>query len=779
MTTEAFRRYRDQGIAAFPVRYRAKEPLIEGWQNRGLPTDAELALWEGATTNVGVLCGPASNNLVIFDFDTKEAARFCLGAFGIETPLVETARGVHVWTKIQDVRKQNLRKNGGPPVDIIGAGGYALAPPSIHPTGAEYRFLNDSRVPADGRDLLEEVKRAAGLWKFAQPLIEAWREGQRHNLALGLAGFCRKNLGWPEPQTKDLITRICAAVKDPEADSRLRGVEDTYAKAENAVAVDALLGALVAELKMLSPRKKQKAKVDSATLLEPPEPVEGDVDGAEVLSEITESLRRYVSLSQEDADAVALWILFAHSHDAAEVSPLLAITSAEKRSGKTTLRRVVGALVPKPLPTINISAAALYRLTDKLQPTLLGDEADTWLVPKRGESEENAAMRGIFNAGHVPNDNAVRCEGENHEPRFFKVWCPKSVALIGQLPDTMADRSIEVRLLRRRRGDVIKRLRVAHLANGMEDVRRKAWTWGQSNLAALREADPYVPEELDDRAADNWRPLYAIADLVGGGWPKRARGASMRLSLGRSEDETPGVLFLGDVRGVFDALKAEKISTADLVTTLHDIQERPWATWGRDRKGLNPHRVATLLKAYGIRSRSDGVSRGYFRDDFSDVWERFLPPRARSATDSDSDGPGAQARKRNVGPSVPQSGGLTNLSFFEQTNNQTVRPTDSDTDGPTDFLTLGEGGAKRRGEFFTIPLPTFVGFDGVNYGPYLQGHPVPPSLPEANLAALRERGALTPHPPPPEAAHCPRCGGTWHYGGVRGWVWTCCGGPAK
>ena len=43
-------------------------------------------------------------------------------------------------------------------------------------------------------------------------------------------------------------------------------------------------------------------------------------------------------------------------------------------------------------------------------------------------------------------------------------------------------------------------------------------------------AEPSIPSALGDRAADNWRPLLAIADAVGGHWPETARQAAIVLA---------------------------------------------------------------------------------------------------------------------------------------------------------------------------------------------------------------------------------------------------------
>jgi len=146
------------------------------------------------------------------------------------------------------------------------------------------------------------------------------------------------------------------------------------------------------------------------------------VDGAELLSEVAATFARYVALPPF---AVALWTVHTHALEGAAASPLLALTSPEKRCGKTTTLSLLARLVPRPLLSSNISPAALFRIVEKYCPTLLVDEADSFLRDK----EE---LRGILNSGHT-RDAAyvVRTVGDDNDPCRFSTWAPKAVALAG------------------------------------------------------------------------------------------------------------------------------------------------------------------------------------------------------------------------------------------------------------------------------------------------------------------------------------------------------------
>jgi len=104
--------------------------------------------------------------------------------------------------------------------------------------------------------------------------------------------------------------------------------------------------------------------------------VEAQVEAATLLNDVEALVRRYVVLSLEESAAVTLWCVHTHAVEALGVTPYLAVTSAEKGSGKTQLLEVLELLVARPWPTGSVSAATLARKIDVERPTLLLDESD-------------------------------------------------------------------------------------------------------------------------------------------------------------------------------------------------------------------------------------------------------------------------------------------------------------------------------------------------------------------------------------------------------------------
>jgi hypothetical protein len=165
------------------------------------------------------------------------------------------------------------------------------------------------------------------------------------------------------------------------------------------------------------------------------EPWLDPVNGASVLDEVTEAIGSYVVMPEESRATLALWALHTHCFNCFSTSPRAAISSPEKGCGKTTTLDVLNCLVSRPLSTANATAAVIFRIVEICSPTLLIDEADTFL-------NENMELRGILNSGHRRGGTVVRTVGDDHEPRQFSTWAAAAIAMIGRLPDTLNDRSI-------------------------------------------------------------------------------------------------------------------------------------------------------------------------------------------------------------------------------------------------------------------------------------------------------------------------------------------------
>jgi hypothetical protein len=237
---------------------------------------------------------------------------------------------------------------------------------------------------------------------------------------------------------------------------------------------------------------------------------------------------------------------------------------------------------------------------EAVRPTLLIDEADSFL-------SENEELRGIINSGHTRDGQVIRLVGDDYEPRVFSTWCPTAIAAIGSVPATIEDRSIVINMRRRRKDEMVERFRSDRIQK-LQELSRKAARWVADNFCRLGANDADVPASLNDRAADNWRPLLAIAHLAGGRWGDRAREVVVALvqqGLLLVDDDSLSVKLLADVREAFRQ-HSERIKSEELVRYLNSLSERPWPDLFRG-KGMSASRLAKMLKPFRILSDHHSV----------------------------------------------------------------------------------------------------------------------------------------------------------------------------
>jgi putative DNA primase/helicase len=353
------------------------------------------------------------------------------------------------------------------------------------------------------------------------------------------------------------------------------------------------------------------------------EPHHDPVNPAELLDEIKSTLEQYIVLTPYQVVAVTLWIALSWFVAVMQVLPLLLIDAPDKECGKTQLLDVVGRMTARGFTVANITLAALFRVIDQYLPTLLIDEADTFF---RDKSE----ITGLINAGHTKSSAWVlRLVGDYFDPKKFSVWCAKAIAGISlkkHLPDSTMSRGIVIKMRRKMVNEKVKRLR--HAEPGLfDEIKSKMARFAADYAEQISQARPHLPDELSDRAQDNWEPLLAIAECAGPEWVERATDAALKLSGERESSASIGNELLADIQYIFESKGDDKISTVDLIAALSEDQEMPWATYNRG-KPLTPRQLAKHLGGYGIKSKTVrfkyDTPKGYDLGQFEDVFARYL-----------------------------------------------------------------------------------------------------------------------------------------------------------
>jgi hypothetical protein len=373
---------------------------------------------------------------------------------------------------------------------------------------------------------------------------------------------------------------------------------------------------------------------NTVELFTPVDPWPEEVDGDKLLNDLTAFISKYMHLPPGANHALALWVLHTYLMDAVEVTPYIAIISPQYRCGKTTLLRLLKATSHQAINAASISTPALGHIVHNYKPTLLIDEMDSFMRGSDHESTER--MRGILNSGYSRGEGEhIKMEQRNGKggavnwvPVRWHTFCPKALAKIGDLPETLMDRNIMVSLERARDGECAK-LRASDLQARGPDLQRRCMRWAEDHAEQLQ-ANPWprkMPKRLINRAWDKWAFLIALADAVSHMWGSRARHAAITLEAAHQEHDD-NVALLSDVAELLKnklAGEDEFVPSADVLKGLL-VQDR-WKAL-EDGKPLSAKALGATLVAHGAELKRRTRGRGFTRKSLEAMVARYVPEAA-------------------------------------------------------------------------------------------------------------------------------------------------------
>jgi hypothetical protein len=377
-------------------------------------------------------------------------------------------------------------------------------------------------------------------------------------------------------------------------------------------------------------RQEEQPAANTHIMAKDVDPWPENVNLAEVLDEGVASLQKYVHLNEAAACTVLLWAAHTFVHGMVSVSPRLGIQSPEKGCGKTTLMEAVALMVPKPVTASSISTASVFRLIESIKPTLLLDEADQLF------RSENADLLAVLNSSHRKASayviRTVEISPGNFQPTLFSTFAPVVFAGISELPPTLQDRSLIIRLERALPGEVRIHLEDGY-AQDLTDVGRKLARWAE-DVTKLTRQDLSNIDGLHNRAGDNWQPLLAIADLAGGAWPENALRAAKQAVVASMDEQGIIVQLLHDIKDAFG--ERDKMRSAEIVSDLVSLEDGPYGELRRG-KPINQNWLAKQLKGI-IRGNSHTIRieqktpKGYERHQFESAWKRYVASNVAEIT---------------------------------------------------------------------------------------------------------------------------------------------------
>jgi putative DNA primase/helicase len=367
-------------------------------------------------------------------------------------------------------------------------------------------------------------------------------------------------------------------VADPPVDraveiERIASMEPTvYESARRKLAKN--LGIRVSVLDNLRKQKRRELKLDlpegnvgQGRPLKPRDimPWADPIEGDRAASSLSMVFQKYVRMSQTQADVCAFWVLLSWTIDKFFYAPRLSITSPTKGCGKTTLLTLLDKLCRRPLVAGSITGPGLFRVIELVHPTLLLDESEKYL-------EVGSEFHGALNQGHRRGQSSIRACGDDHEMREFDTFCLAAFCRNGRTPDDLEQRSIVIELQRRLPGEPLTELRDDRCTD-LNDLARMCLRWAEDYADNIPGADPDMGG-LINRVADNWRPLFTLADFIGLDWPGRIRDACAAL-MPKGDADSTDTMMLADIKADFIQKGADRFFSEQVCEGLIALEGRP------------------------------------------------------------------------------------------------------------------------------------------------------------------------------------------------------------
>lgn len=357
-----------------------------------------------------------------------------------------------------------------------------------------------------------------------------------------------------------------------------------------------------------------------------------------IIRDLESFIAQYVTVEDESYYfAAALWTMGTFLWPHFDAYPYLVITSATKRSGKTRLAEVISFACSNPRFFAAMTPATLFYSIRNDKPTLFVDEAEVL-------SKETANdMRAILNAGYRRGQSIPRM-GRRGQVVEWPAYCPKAFILIGDVFDTLRDRSIVIRM---QRGEPRRRFLWDEAKGEGEGLRERASLIAEDAMPAIMEQFTRHAGLgfLMDRDEEIWIPLFAIANVLCPDRIEELQRAAVDMATMKTEEAARYVNLIGAEREVEDDEYARRllrdlwtvmdgkasIYTAEAIEALHAIPTAPWrkfrgaglsaidlanmlARFNGTKGSLRPKLIKTGSKKKGAR-KPVSVKRGYRRED--------------------------------------------------------------------------------------------------------------------------------------------------------------------
>lgn len=291
----------------------------------------------------------------------------------------------------------------------------------------------------------------------------------------------------------------------------------------------------------------------------------GHTPETNLIDQLEQQFGSYLALDAGTPLVLALWTLATHVYQQFSAFPYLGVLSPVRECGKTRLLEIIELFAHRPYRRISLTPAGLFRRIDQNSPTLLIDEAQAI------GSKSNQALKEILDSGYRQGAIVERV-GLRGKLVEYKTFCPKAIALIGELPETLASRTISIRMQRMLQTDSIDKRLPEPDDSYVVGLHKASEEWAETERDQIKRAyKEHEPLEFaKGREAERWIPLFVVCELVA---PHRfgdLTEVAIRLATAKKElaPVSHGIRALTDIRGIFDPMEVQQLPTATLIEEL-------------------------------------------------------------------------------------------------------------------------------------------------------------------------------------------------------------------
>jgi hypothetical protein len=359
------------------------------------------------------------------------------------------------------------------------------------------------------------------------------------------------------------------------------------------------------------------------------------VDARQLVLDLYRYFYERLYVPREAALVLTYFTINTWTYELADTCPYLLVESAVMRCGKTTTIRLLDAVCCRSRSTAALTEATAFRIVDSERGTLMTDEAETL----ESKSERAQSIRAIYQVGYQKGSLVPRCEGEEHEIRWYDAYCPKVYSVIGGLTGALLDRCLVLHMERAPKNHTRKPSRIRAIRKAAASLVPRLEAYAEQNGENLRrlyeeEPDAGYWSSITDRESELWGPLLLHAKLIG----KQAEMKLLRVAtrFGKQKAEIQSIDWKTaqtvDLYRAIQQHRSPSFTPGELVETL--LKSEAWAYLfskikahdDESRRTSRAAKVGYFLKSFRLPNTKNGNGcKSYETKLVLEKLERYLP----------------------------------------------------------------------------------------------------------------------------------------------------------